>query len=164
MVEEWKIIEGYTNYEVSNLGNIRNIKKNKTMTIYYRKGYCLVKLSENNVSKEHKVHRLVAKAFIDNPNKYLCINHKDENKSNNRVDNLEWCNHTYNNNFGTRGQRQAIKIKKKVKQYDMHGNLIREFSSIKEASELLNIPACDISNCLHGRQKSAPKNLYVWKL
>ena len=50
------------------------------------------------------------------------------------------------------------------KKYDMHGNLIREFSSIKEASELLNIPACDISNCLHGRQKSAPKNLYVWKL
>lgn len=88
-----------------------NTKKNKTMTIYTRKGYCLVKLSSNNKAVEKKVHRLVAEAFIPNPNNYDCVNHKDENPLNNNVENLEWCNHSYNNTYGTRIERQSKSIK-----------------------------------------------------
>ena len=104
---QWRIISGFPNYSVSNTGVIINTKKNKTMTIYTRKGYCLVKLSSNNKAVEKKVHRLVAEAFIPNPNNYDCINHKDENPLNNNVENLEWCNYSYNNTYGTRIERQS---------------------------------------------------------
>ena len=104
---QWRIISGFPNYSVSNTGVIINTKKNKTITIYTRKGYCLVKLSSNNKAVEKKVHRLVAEAFIPNPNNYDCINHKDENPLNNNVENLEWCNHSYNNTYGTRIKRQS---------------------------------------------------------
>lgn len=104
---EWRIIEGYPNYSVSNTGIIINTKKNKIMSIYIRKGYCHVKLSTHNKAAQKKVHRLVAEAFIPNPNNYDCINHKDENPLNNNVENLEWCNHSYNNTYGTRIERQS---------------------------------------------------------
>ena len=104
---EWRIIEGYPNYSVSNTGIIINTKKNKMMSIYIRKGYCHVKLSTHNKAAQKKVHRLVAEAFIPNPNNYDCINHKDENPLNNNVENLEWCNHSYNNTYGTRIERQS---------------------------------------------------------
>lgn len=104
---EWRIIEGYPNYSVSNTGIIINTKKNKMMSIYIHKGYCHVKLSTHNKAAQKKVHRLVAKAFIPNPNNYDCINHKDENPLNNNVENLEWCNHSYNNTYGTRIERQS---------------------------------------------------------
>lgn len=134
------------------------------MTISIRKnGYCVVKLSNNGISKECKVHRLVAIAFIDNPNNLPYINHKDENKTNNHFSNLEWCDSLYNNTYETRCQRQANSIKKPIKQCDMQGNIIKEFSSINEAAEELEILACNISNCLHGKQKSTPRNLYTWK-
>lgn len=163
-MEIWKTIENFPNYEVSNFGNVRNSIKNKLMTISVRKnGYCVVKLSNNGISKECKVHRLVAIAFIDNPTNLPYINHKDENKTNNHVSNLEWCDSLYNNTYGTRCQRQANKINKPIKQCDMQGNVIKEFNSINEAAETLGILACSISNCLAGRQKSTPRNLYTWK-
>ena len=78
MEEIWKIIKEFPNYEVSNLGRIKNIRKDKLMTISVRKnGYCVVKLSDNGTAKECKVHRLVAKAFVPNPNKLFFVNHKD---------------------------------------------------------------------------------------
>jgi hypothetical protein len=107
MKEEWKEIQDFPNYMISNIGRVWNKKKQRFMTIYHRKGYCLVKLSKDNQSKEMKVHRLVAIAFIPNPNNYDCINHKDENPENNCVDNLEWCNHQYNNTYGARIQKQS---------------------------------------------------------
>ena len=163
-MEKWKIIEGFENYEISNLGRVKNINKNKLMTISKRKnGYCTVKLSKNGKAKEYKVHRLVALAFIPNPKQYPHINHKDENKENNSVSNLEWCNNQYNNTYGTRIKKQSDKVKIKVKQCDMQGNIIKEFNSINEAAEELKILACNISNCLHGKQKSTPRNLYTWK-
>lgn len=163
-MEIWKTIENFPNYEVSNFGNVRNSSKNKLMTISIRKnGYCVVKLSFNGISKECKVYRLVAKAFVDNPNNLPYVNHKDENKTNNHVSNLEWCDSLYNNTYGTRCQRQADKIKKPIKQCDMQGNIIKEFNSINKAAKELGILACNISNCLSGKQKSAPRNLYTWK-
>ena len=163
-MEIWKTIKDFPNYEISNFGNVKNSIKNKLMTRSIRKnGYCVVKLSNNGISKECKVHRLVAIAFIDNPINLPYINHKDENKTNNHVSNLEWCDSLYNNTYGTRRQRQANKINKPIKQCDMQGNVIREFNSINEAAEKLGILACNISNCLAGRQKSTPRNLYTWK-
>lgn len=163
-MEIWKRVKGFSNYEVSNFGNVKNSIKNKLMTISIRKnGYCVVKLSNNGISKECRVHRLVAIAFIDNPNNLPYINHKDENKTNNHFSNLEWCDSLYNNTYGTRCQRQANSIKKPIKQCDMQGNIIKEFSSINEAAEELEILACNISNCLHGKQKSTPRNLYTWR-
>ena len=109
-MEEWKIIERFNNYEVSNLGRVRNIKKNKLMTISKKpNGYCVVKLSKDNVAKECKIHRLVAIAFIPNPENLPMVNHIDEDKTNNHVENLEWCTPQYNNTYGTRCIRQQKK-------------------------------------------------------
>ena len=112
--EYWKPIVGYENlYEVSNLGRIRSFdrwvkSKNGSIRIcrgrilkpYTNKdGYLYVVLSKNNKHKTYKVHRLVAQAFLDNPNNLPQVNHKDENPLNNNVNNLEWCNSKYNCNF-----------------------------------------------------------------
>lgn len=113
---EWKQIENFPNYSISNTGIVMNTKKNKQMTIYTRKGYSIVKLSINNKAKEMKVHRLVANAFIPNPNNFPCVNHKDENKSNNNIDNLEWCTYEYNNSYGTRIERQSKSLIENWKQ------------------------------------------------
>lgn len=133
------------------------------MTITKHNRYCWVKLSRDNIPKNIRIHRLVAQLFIPNPNNYSCINHKDENTSNNSVDNLEWCDHQYNNTYGTRIDRQKEKIKIPVIQCDINGNYINEFESINDAANSLNILACSISNCLKGRQKSTPRDLYTWK-
>lgn len=163
-MEEWRIIEEFPQYKVSNLGRVINTKKNKLMTITIRpNGYCTVKLSKNNTARERKVHRLVAIAFIPNPNNYDCINHKNEDKTDNRVENLEWCDHAYNNTYGTRIEKQKERIKKPIIQCDIEGNYINEFDSINDAANFLHILACNISNCLKGRQKSTPKGLYTWK-
>ena len=163
MEEIWKIIPDYPNYKISNLGRVVNIKKNKLMTITKHNHYCWVKLSRDNIPKSIRIHRLVAQLFIPNPNNYRCINHKDENTSNNSVNNLEWCDHQYNNTYGTRVNRQKEKIKIPVIQCDIKGNYINEFESINDAANSLNILACNISNCLKGRQKSTPRGLYTWK-
>lgn len=108
------------------------------MSIYYRKGYCLVKLSINGKSQEHKVHRLVAKAFIDNPNNYDCVNHKDENKSNNTVENLEWCTRAYNNTYGTRIHRQKITLKATLQKHKQSKDVDGTFALIDKTFEELN--------------------------
>lgn len=115
-MEKWKTIPNYPNYKVSNEGNVLNIKKNKLMSATLnKKGYLVVKLSINNKAKQFKIHRLVAQLFVNNFNNYDCVNHKDENKQNNHYLNLEWCNHQYNNTFGTRIIRQSESLKKNWK-------------------------------------------------
>lgn len=120
MEEKWKDIQGYENlYQISNLGRVKSLKRtvirkhNSILNLKERilkqqnmNGYKFVRLSKNNKTKQHLVHRLVATHFIDNPNKYKEINHKDENKENNVWYNLEWCTHKYNINFGTGNERR----------------------------------------------------------
>lgn len=118
MEEIWKDIEGYEGlYQVSNLGKVKSLNYNKTAKselLKLRKntnGYTRVVLYKNRKAKDYQVHRLVAEAFIPNPNNYPIINHKDENKTNNRVDNLEWCTYLYNNTYGTTIERAVEKRK-----------------------------------------------------
>ena len=122
MEEEWKDIEGYENkYQVSNLGRVKSLKSNIIMKQNLNKKYnrYSIMLWKNGKSKRFWVARLVAKAFVFNPNPYIFtqVNHKDENKTNNNSDNLEWCTVAYNNTYGTRLQRQAntLKLRNKLK-------------------------------------------------
>lgn len=124
MVNEiWKDICDYNGiYKISNYGEIRRyntyceldnrIPKYHVVKQYVDKnGYCKVILSKNNKQKNHLVHRLVAQAFIPNINNLPQVNHKDENKLNNCIDNLEWCSRSYNCKYGTRTKRIAEKTK-----------------------------------------------------
>lgn len=101
MIEKWKTIQGYNNYSVSNLGNIKNNKTNKVLKLSFNKQkYAYVWIKRNdNIWKYKRVHRLVTKAFIPNPLNKPCINHLDYNPSNNRVENLEWCSYKENSEY-----------------------------------------------------------------
>ena len=122
MKEEWKDIKGYEGlYQVSNLGRVKSLGNNKSKkekildpkpNMY---GYKEVRLSKEGKRKPYKVHRLVAIYFIPNPNNYKEVNHKDEDKTNNHVSNLEWCDRKYNINYGTRNKKASDSMKGKNK-------------------------------------------------
>ena len=105
------------------------------------------------------VHILVAETFLDNPLNKLEVNHKDENKKNNRVDNLEWCDRKYNNSYGTRDVRVAKKLGIKINQYDFENNFIKTWDSIRSALDVYK--NTHIVDCLKGRRKTASG--FVWK-
>lgn len=164
MIEIWKPIIGYEGlYEVSNFGRIKSIKTNKIMKYSKnKKGYCRISLYSKNAKRKKKtyfVHRLVAEVFLLNAEKLPFINHKDENKENNNVNNLEWCDAKYNNNYGTKNIRTIRN--KKIQQLDKNNNIIKNWNSIKEASETLNIKSSNIVACLKGRQKTSGG--FCWK-
>ena len=167
MEEIWKPIKDYEGlYQVSNLGNVRSLDrktKNRNLKGKIKKfdktkfGYLRVELNNNGKKKKYLVHRLVAQTFLDNPNNYPCINHKDENKINNKTDNLEWCTYLYNNLYNNKEKRNY----KKICQYNKNGKLINIFESINEASKKTNIKRYGISNCLNKRLKTSGG--YIWK-
>ena len=110
MKEEWRDIKGYEGkYKVSNLGRVYSFYKRECLEPGEVKGYLQVSLYKNGKRNIFNVHRLVALHFIPNSNNYKEVNHKDENKQNNRVDNLEWCDRKYNQNYGSRTQRASEK-------------------------------------------------------
>ena len=127
-IEEFRDIPGYEGlYEVSNLGRVRSLETERILKPSKNTwGYLFVSLYKNGIKKAVRIHRLVALAFIPNPDNLPCINHKDEDKTNNTVDNLEWCDDKYNANYGTRNERIAEKTRKPVLQFDLLGNFIRE--------------------------------------
>lgn len=168
--EIWKDIAGYEKmYQVSNLGRVRSLdryswngykywlQKGKILKPCQQKsGYLNVDLS-NGHSKSHKdrVHRLVAQAFISNPNNYPQVNHKDEDKSNNKVENLEWCTAKYNLNYGHHNKKAANTrmkndfekiairngrmVSKPVIQLTLDGKIIKYYNSQSEAARKNNI-------------------------
>ena len=115
-MEEWKSIPGYEGlYEVSSYGRVRSVERcdrfnrkivSKILKPNYVSGYLRVGMYKNKTFKYYLIHRLVAQAFLPNPDNLSEVNHKDEDKSNNRVDNLEWCDRSYNMNYGTVQQRR----------------------------------------------------------
>lgn len=97
MQEIWKDIPDFEGYMISNFGRVYSNKKNRLMSISKNdKGYCYAHIYKNSKQHHLKLHRLVAKLFIPNPNSYNEVNHIDGDKNNNKADNLEWCDHTYN--------------------------------------------------------------------
>ena len=133
----------------------------KIKTVVENKDY-IVQLSKNNKVKNFSVHRLVAEAFIPNPNNFPQVNHKDEDKSNNRVSNLEWMTLKRNINYGTRNKRMALTKGKNVKAFDDDGNFIMWFCSMAVAEKITGINQGDISRCTLGKTEHAGG--YVWKI
>lgn len=158
ITEIWRKIEGF-DYEVSNLGRVRSLgidiyHKGKILKPINKHGYLSVGLCKEGCKPKHfQVHRLVATAFIPNPNNLPFINHKDENPLNNCVDNLEWCTPKYNVNYGHGIEKmKASKCKPVVQKFK--GTIIGTFPSILKAAEGTNLNFRNISACLCGRQKT----------
>lgn len=170
--EIWKSVKEFSKYEVSNLGNVRKYNKaseyDKRIPKYtylkpqkIKRNYLQITLYKNSKQYRTTVHRLVAQAFIPNPNNLPQVNHKDENPSNNCVKNLEWCNNWYNCHYGNHLENARKSHFKKVEQYDRQNNIIKEYKSIKEASKILNIDSSSISAVCRKKRKTAGG--YIWK-
>ncbi|WP_304610373.1 NUMOD4 domain-containing protein [Muribaculum intestinale] len=171
--EIWKDVVGYEGlYKVSNHGRVMSFCNRKTPLVLKQRnsvwGYPTVCLCKGK--KHHKtivVHRLVAKAFIPNPNNFRVVNHKDEDKTNNNVNNLEWCTHEYNCAYGTARYRigkahiNHPKMSKRVAQQNPEGELIRVFPSIREACRKLGINNGNLTEALKGKRRTCGG--YVWK-
>lgn len=165
--EVWKNLpmEGFEHYQVSNLGNVRNTSYKGTGRVWDMKlhkdrdGYLRVTLCRNGLSKMFRVNRLVAIAFIPNPKNLPMVNHKDETRDNNRVENLEWCDNDYNNNYGTRNKRLSeAKLNtncKPVCQCDMDGNVIKVWPSICEVKRQFGYDVGLIAKRCVGRGNTA---------
>ena len=175
-MEIWKDVAGYEGYyQVSNKGHVRSVervvpfgKQARTAPAKERikrmdkRGYLTVTLSKGNSLKNAKVHRLVAEAFIPNPCNFPEVNHKDENKQNNSVDNLEWCVHIYNAVYGTKLERQRKNRSGPIIQCDADGECLKEYESAKHAEFEINGKFTgNISKCLNGKIKTAFG--YIWK-
>ena len=166
MSEIWLPIEGYENlYEISNLGRVRSlertvIKKNGVRRKVSGKilkprtnnsGYLMVRLYKNGIWRDFLLHRIVSTAFIPNPDKKLQVNHLSEDKTNNSVENLEWCTAKENNNYGTKNKRASEKLSKPVLCVELN----QIFPSLTEAAKHFNVTQSNLGSVLAGRSKTA---------
>lgn len=168
MKEIWKPIKGFEGYyEVSTNGRVRSVDRiihySNGKVVYYqgkiisqsnRVGYLRVDLNKDGKHKSYNVHRLVAEAFLENPNNLQCVNHKDENKQNNNINNLEWCSSSYNNSYGTRLKRLSKSLTNNPKKSRpihlwCNGEFVGIFPSMREAQRLYDIS--NLSNLLKGK-------------
>lgn len=170
MIEIWKDIAGYEGlYQVSNFGRVKSLNYRKTgkevilklRVAHKRHNYMDVALTKWGITKRHKVHRLVALAFIPNPNNLPHINHIDCDVANNNSDNLEWCDAKYNINYGGRAIKFGKAVGHRVAQCDVHGNVINTFYSIREAARVLNLSNTNIVAAIQGKQKTCGG--FIWK-
>lgn len=156
MTEEvWKPVAGYEGkYDVSTLGRIRD-KKGRTRKQYRQRGtntwYLAVSMTKDGVTKTRKVHKVVAETFIPNPDKLPVINHKDEDGTNNNVDNLEWCTHSYNRTYGSAVERQAAKLRGHINPHAYKVEAFGETHTYREWAEIYGITTKAIDERLrHG--------------
>lgn len=164
MKEVFKDCPGYEGrYLIGNYGTVWSVARNHKMKTYIdKKGYENVGFWDKDLKHhDHRVHRLVALAFIPNPKKLPEINHKNEDKLDNRVENLEWCTTSYNCRYGSRIQRRSQKMRKPVLVFDMSDHYLFRCESIQEASEKLGIYGTDISKVCLGKEKH--KNYFIFK-
>lgn len=183
MCEEWKTVKEYPNYEVSNKGKVRSkdrviIRKGVSAKVKgqvlkpsINRGYYRVTVYGGNrkIKRQVNIHQLVAETFIDNPNNYPCVNHKDENKANNCVENLEWCTYKYNSNYGTAIERRvkhqnweeiARKQSKPVAQFTKDGVMIKMYVSMM-ATEQDGFNSASVCKACQGYLKTYRE--YIWK-
>jgi hypothetical protein len=144
-------------YAVTNCGNVWSYRKSMFLTPFLARGYRKVRLYKNGTNKQFLVHRLVAEAFLPNPQNLPQINHKDENKENNCVGNLEWCDAKYNINYGEHNNSIARSHCKKV--YCVELDIV--FESAKSAAIQLNLSDSNIAKCCKGKYKTTGG--YHWK-
>lgn len=171
MKEIWKDIKEYEGlYQVSNFGRIKSLPRKGTYARILKPstnkdGYLQVHLCKNGKLKTFLVHRLVAEAFLDNPNNLPQVNHKDENPQNNNVENLEFCSAKYNTNFGNRNKKIAEKmtngkLSKKVLQYTLDGQFVREWESTAECGRN-GFNQGHICSCCQGKIKK--HHNFIWR-
>jgi len=162
MIEIWKDVKGYEGlYQVSNMSRIRNQKGHILSPADNGNGYLRFSLSSGNRAyKTNYLHRLVAVAFIPNPNNLPEVNHKDEDKSNNWIDNLEWCNVSYNRSYGTRKERCGIVKRKIVRGRNILDGSVVVLDKVADA-EKFGFSKSSVSKCLCGRAKATGG--YVWE-
>ena len=179
MEEIWKDIPGYEKYYMaSTLGRIKSkdrviktvlkgkeikyIKRGRIMTPCLNSGkYLGLPINTDKLKKSENVHRLIAITFLPNPNNLPCVNHKDENKSNNDVSNLEWCTIKYNNNYNSRQIKIGSKRKNPVLQCRLDGNIINRFESVTTAAIATNSCKRYIIDCCN--QKLCKYKNYIWR-
>ena len=148
-------------YGITTEGDVYSYKRKRFLVpIADKNGYLYVNLYKDGKMKNYKIHRLVAEAYIPNTENLPQINHKDENKTNNCLQNLEWCDSKYNNNYGTHIEKVSNSLKKPILQYDLDGNFIREWPS---ATDVRNEVNGNICNCLKGKLPSAYGFKWVYK-
>lgn len=175
--EIWKDIIGYEGlYQVSNLGRVKSLPRlHKFVHGYYmtkekilsprrtgkQREYLAVALQVNGKIKQCKIHKLVAMNFIPNPYGYNEINHKDENKGNNKADNLEWCTRSYNFNYGSRIEKQRKALIKPVVAYSKDYEFVKEFDSLVDASKFAKVDITNISRAC--KKEGRISGGYLWR-
>lgn len=190
-IEIWKDIEGYEGlYQVSNWGRVKSLKFGKEKILKPQtdiNNYLRLYLFKDGKGKSFSVHRLVASAFVPNPQNYPIINHIDENKQNNNFLNLEWCNYHYNNTYNNIHIKRGEKLKEKYKgknnpfygkhhtdeskrkfskpiiQCTLDGEFIKEWDSITQVKKELNIQSSNICYCCNGKRKTCGGYKWVYK-
>ena len=174
--EEWRDVVGYEGrYQVSSMGRVKSlarvvirnngqklpIKERVLKPMTDRYGYLIVCLCAGGKQKMFKVHRLVCQAFHKNPENKLCVNHIDENKTNNAASNLEWSTYEENNNHGTHNERVAKARSKPVGQYTRYGDLVKVWPSTQEAERQAGFNHGNISEVANGNRKTA--HGFIWR-
>ena len=167
MTEQWKDVEGFEHlYQVSNLGRVRSLPRKTTSGRILKPatdkdGYLRVRLVDGKTSKNFRVNRLVALAFVPNPYGLPVVNHKDENKQNNRADNLEFCTVKYNTNYNGGARRRGLSRMKPIDQYDLNGNHIAHWSGRVEIVKTLGFNGGNITEVCQGKRHHA--NGFIWR-
>lgn len=150
---DFKKIEGFENYLIYSDGRVWSERTGKFLKPEINKsGYLIVDLRRNGEHNRRRVHRLVAEAFIPNPNNYPVVNHIDEDKTNNDISNLHWCTQQYNAEYS---------LGKEVIQYSLEGQFIKEWPSTREIERKLGCYNTEISKCCRGIFKQAYG--FIWK-
>ena len=193
MQEIWKPVKNYEGlYEISNLGNVKTLKRTWKVFNYQSKkyqnmhnvekiligsiskcGYKQVLLTRNNKKQIKLVHRLVAEAFLDNYDEKPCVNHKDGNKLNNNLENLEWCTYAENSNHAWKIGLEKSYLKgkygkehnksRKVNQYDLQGNFIKTWDCISDVTRNLKIDSGRITKCCKHEKYCHSAGGYIWE-
>lgn len=179
--EVWKDIGGYEGlYQVSNLGRVKSLERKvlrtsgklmrvreRILKTYSCRGYVYVDICKNSIFKKCKIHRLVAVAFLPNPNNLPQVNHKNEILSDNRVDNLEWCTPKYNANYGTVRERISRKVRNHantsihILQFNLDGSFVKEWPSVREIERACVAKSPNVCQVCKGVYKTAKG--FIWR-